>query len=149
MKAVRHILFTALVLVLLVSITAPAAASPGVTIQLLNDLPHQLAVGESYTIDILVTSDEPFILAMAMVDAYYPGRGVYTAGPDHASRTTEAVLHQTVKGKKSTTSLAAVTDWPTTEDWPAGVAPLALVVGVRYAGGVVVSEQFAWAVLVP
>lgn len=149
MKAVRPIVFTALVLVLLASIAGPATASPGVTIRLLNRLPPTLALDESYTIDILVRSEEPFRLAMAMVDAYYPGRGVYSAGPDHASWTTEAVLHQTLTGKRSTADLPAVTDWPATEDWPAGVAPLALVVGVRQADGTVVSEQFVWAVTVP
>lgn len=67
MKAVRPIVFTALVLVLLASIAGPATASPGVTIRLLNRLPPTLAVDESYTIDILVRSDEPFRLAMAKV----------------------------------------------------------------------------------
>lgn len=149
MKRFRTSLITMLLLILVACFFAPAAASPGVTIQLLSELPTHLEVGESVTIDIRVTSDEPYIFAMSIIDAYYPGRGVYSAGVDHVPWAPEVVLHQTITGKKSTADLQAVTDWPATEDWPAGVAPLSLVVGVRKAGGVVVSEQFTWAVAVP
>jgi hypothetical protein len=135
--------------ILLTCTAVPATAAPDVRIKLLNKLPTHLAVGESYTIDVRVSSSEPFILAAAMIDAYYPGRGVFSAGSDRASWSTEAVLHLTLTGKAPTADLPAVTDWPTTEDWPAGVAPLSLVVGVRRGGGEIVSERFTWAVTVP
>ena len=149
MKTVCRTFSLIAIVVLLIGTAAPITAAPGVRIKLLNKLPTQLEVGESYTIDIQVTSPEPFIIAMAMIDAYYPGRGIFSAGPDHASWATQADLHVTLTGKESTADLPAVTNWPTTEDWPAGVAPLSLVVGVRYANGAVVSESFPWAVTVP
>ncbi len=136
--------------ILLTCITASAATVPTVTIRLLNDLPTELAVGQSYTIDILVTSDEPFILAMAMPDQYYPGRGIFFHGSDSVTHANEAVLHLTVTGKASTADLAAVSDWPTPgENWPAGVAPASVVVGVRFKHGQVVAERFNFAVKVP
>jgi len=127
--------------------SATAASAPTVT--LLNELPTHLAVGESYTVDIQVTSDEPFILALAMHDSYYPGRGVFFNTSDRAHRATYALLHMTVTGKNSTADLEAVTDWPGTEDWPVGVAPLAIVVGVRYQGGEICVQRFDFAVTVP
>lgn len=149
MKTILRTFSVITIIVLLLCAAAPITAAPSVRIKLLNKLPTQLNVGESYTIDIQVVSSQPFILAMAMMDAYFPGRGVFQAGPDHASSSTQAVLHLTLTGKESTSDLTAVTDWPTTEDWPAGVAPLSIVVGVRYANGEVASEQFTWAVTVP
>jgi len=127
--------------------SATAASAPTVT--LLNELPTHLAVGESYTVDIQVTSDEPFIFALAMHDSYYPGRGVFFNTSDRAHWATFAVLHMTITGKNSTADLEAVTDWPETEDWPAGVAPLAIVVGVRYQGGEIYVQRFDFAVTVP
>ena len=83
----------------------PATAAPVVTITLLNPpSPEGLAleVGETYTFDIEVTSDEMFQMAMAQTDAYYPGRGVKWHGQDHITRSTYALLHLTVTGKNST-----------------------------------------------
>ncbi len=51
-------------------------------------------------------------------------------------------------GRESTADLAAVENWPGDEDWPAGVAPLAVRVGVRFAGGAVVSTSYLFAVTV-
>ena len=34
-------------------------------------------------------------------------------------------------------------------DWPEGVVPVSIVAGVRYKNGVVVSERFDFAVVVP
>lgn len=139
-------------IVLLTCLTSSAtAASP--TIELLNPPPGgllELDVGESYTFDILVTSDEPFILAIALPDAYYPGRGVFWHGNDIAHHATSAILHLTMTGKKSTADLHAVCDWPEPGDcWPEGVAPVSAVAGVRYKGGLVISERFDFSVVVP
>jgi len=90
----------------------------------------ELSVGESYTFDIAITSDETFLLAVAMGDEYYPGRGIFFAGNDTAHQTTSALLHLTVTGKEPTDFL------------PEGVCPIAVVAGVRYPGGVVYSERF-------
>jgi hypothetical protein len=115
---------------------APARAA-NVTFTLLNDLPTHLEVGESYTIAVEVVSDDPFLLAMALPSAYYPGRGVFFNDSDRVTHATSAVLQVTVTGKNSTANL------------PGGVAPLSLVVGTRYAGGGIISEQFNFAVAVP
>ena len=134
---------------MLASTAPPASAEPGVRFKLLDPLPTHLAVGETYTIRVRVTSNEPFLIAMAMADEYYPGRDIFFNGNDLATQNTEAVLKLEVTGKASTADLWAVQDWPTTEDWPAGVAPAAVVVGVRYQNGDVVSQQFSFAVAVP
>jgi hypothetical protein len=144
-----------IVAVLLMSASAfPAeASSPPVTIELLNPPPGgvlELAVGESYTFDITIESDEPFVVAIAMTDAYYPGRGVFWHGSDRATRDTAALLELTMTGKNSTADLWAACDWPESGDcWPEGVAPVSIVAGVRYKGGVVIAEQFPFAVVVP
>lgn len=95
---------TILVLLLFTPVP-PVNAAPIVTITLLNPPSAgvlELAVGESYTFEILITSDEPFLTAMAMTNAYYPGRGVFWHGGDRAARSTSAILELTVTGKAST-----------------------------------------------
>ena len=84
-----------------------------------------LEVGQSYTFDIEITSSETFVSAVAKVDMYYPGKGVFWhASTDLASQSNTATLHLTVIGKSSTADLAAVCDWPAEGVcWPAGVAP--------------------------
>ncbi len=131
-----------------------ASAASSVRIKLLNpppkNKPLELAVGESYTFEIKVTSNESFNLAMAMPDAYYPGRGVVWHGSDTENQNTSAILHLTMTGKGSTADLPAVCDWPEPGDcWPEGVAPVAIVMGARFAGGQVYAEQFSFAVIVP
>lgn len=143
---------TAAVLLMCAS-SSQATAAPTATITLLNPPPAgllELAVGESYTFDVEITSDEPFVVAVAMVDQYYPGRGIYWHGSDRATQATSAVLHLTMTGKKPTADLSAVCDCPEPGDcWPAGVAPAAIAAGVRYKGGQVVAERFSFAVVVP
>ena len=141
-------------LLVLVAPIASTAAPKTPTIKLLNpppkNKPLELAVGESVTFDILVKSDEPFVLAIALTNQYYPGRGIYWHGGDQASQTTEAVLQLTMTGKDSTADLFSVCDWPEPGYcWPEGVAPVAIAVGVRYPGGAVVGEQFPFSVVVP
>ena len=149
MKTVLSMVGVLALAIVLACIASPATAQPVVTFKLLNRLPTQLAVGESYTIQVRVISDEPFLMAVAMPDEYYPGRGIFFDGIDMATQATETILSLEVTGKNSTADLPAVQDWPTTEDWPAGVAPASVVVGVRYQGGQVVSQRFNFAVEVP
>ena len=134
-----------LIAVLLIGATAPAvAATP--TIVLTNPPANDIVVvnvGQSYTFDIAITSDEPFVLAIALGDEYYPGRGIFFNGNDTAQQATSATLHLTLTGKESTAGLLPA------EGWPAGIAPASVVVGVRYAGGVVVSYRYRFGVMVP
>lgn len=139
--------------VLLCTLVSQAAAQPSVSIEFLNPPKKgllELGVGESHTFWVEVTSDEPFVLAMALTNEYYPGRGIFWRGGDHASQGTYALLELTVTGKNSTADLWAVCDWPEPGVcWEEGVAPVAIAAGVRFAGGVTVAEQFAFAVEVP
>jgi hypothetical protein len=133
--------------------SAGAKTTPDVTIKLLNpppkNKPLKLAFGESYTFDILITSDQSFVLAMAMMDAYYPGRGVFSAVSDRASQDTSALLHLTITAKEPTAFLPAVCDWPQPGDcWPEGVAPLSIRAGVRFPGGLIAADQFPFSVVV-
>ncbi len=127
---------------------ASAATTPTVTFTLLTPLPTELAVGETAVIGVHVESSEPFLMAIALSDAYYPGRGVLFDGSAAQPRSTSADLYLTITGRESTADLPAVQDWPADEDWPAGVAPLAVRVGARFPGGVVVGESFLFSVAV-
>ena len=154
MKKIIIVLSVMIVAVMLMGAPPhPAKASPAVIFEFLNPPPKdllELAVVESYTFDIRVTSDEPFAIAVVMTDAYYPGRGVFWHGSDRAVHTTSAVLHLTITGKNSTAELPAVCDWPEPGDcWPGGVAPVSIAVGARFQGGLAVAEIFTFAVVVP
>jgi hypothetical protein len=144
---------TRLIVPIVLAASVASTAVGGVTIELLNPPPCgllELGVDESYTFDIQITSDDDFVLAMATIDAYYPGRGVRRSANDTAHRTTSAVLHITLTGKGSTAGLPAVYDWPEPGmSWQEGTAPVSIVAGVRYQGGVVISERFSFAVAVP
>lgn len=138
----------------LASILAPAAAPvraesvPTVTFTLLSPLPTELAVGESAVIGVRVESTEPFLMAIALSDAYYPGRGVRFDGSAAAASATAVDLYMTIIGREPTVALGAVQDWPVDEDWPEGVAPLAIRVGARFTGGSIASTSFLFAVTV-
>ncbi len=131
--------------------SAPAlpATEPVVTFTLLTELPTQLAVGETREIRVLVESSEPFLMAIALSDAYYPGRGVRFDGSAAKAQATSAELALTITGRQSTSDLAAAQDWPADEDWPAGVAPLAVRVGARFPGGRIVGATYLFSVSVP
>ena len=135
---------------LLASGPPPVGAEPvpTVTFSLLTPLPTELAVGETAVIGVHIESSQPFVMAIALSDAYYPGRGVRFDGSAAATRTTEADLYLTITGTESTADLDAVQDWPTDEDWPAGVAPLAVRVGARFPGGYIASTSFLFSVRV-
>lgn len=150
MRAIRPMAFTVILAagMVLAGVPAPAVGAPVVTFTLLTPLPAELAVGESAVIGVRVTSSEPFVMAIALSDAYYPGRGVSFNGSPAHPRDTAADLFLTITGRASTAKLAAVQDWPFDEDWPAGVAPVAVGVGARFAGGGVVGTRFPWAVTV-
>lgn len=150
MKRARFVIAAALTLALTVP-AAPARAVeavPAVTFTLLTPLPSQLAVGETAVIGVHVASSQPFVMAIALSDAYYPGRGVSFDGSSAQPGGTSAELYLTVTGRASTADLAAVENWPGEEDWAAGAAPLAVRAGARFAGGGVASATFLFAVVV-
>jgi hypothetical protein len=133
-----------------------SAAKPGpdITIELLNPPPDGvlvLEVGQSYTFDILISGEPQFVTAMAKVDMYYPGKGVFWhAGTDSVSQNNTALLHLTVIGKNSTAALQAVCDWPAEGFcWPAGMAPQMILAGARFKGGLVSANAFPFAIMVP
>ena len=145
---------TLVMLCLLIGLAiAPQAAAqtptePTVTFTLLTPLPTELAVGETAVICVRVQSSEPFLMAIALSDAYYPGRGVRFDGSAAQARATSADLCLTVTGRASTAGLPAVQDWPADEDWAAGQAPLAVRVGARFPGGRIVGATYLFGVVV-
>jgi hypothetical protein len=156
MKKSFGVISIMLLVALLLSAWLPAAAAPSRTyVNLLNPPKHgvlELEVGESETFYIEVVSEEPFLSAAAKVDQYYPGRGIVPPRGDQAGQGTTALLEITITGKSSTADLPLVCDWPQPGDpcWEeAGIAPVAIVAGMRYAGGVVYADQFPFAVRVP
>ncbi len=124
---------TILVLLLAYTPTPGMAAEP--TITLLNAPPTQLGIGESYTVEILVESDELFALAAVQADVQYPAY-IASHGGDRETRATSAVLQLTLTGRRSTSAL------------PGGVTPAEIAVGIIYPGGQIVSERFPFEVAV-
>ncbi len=110
----KKVLSVLCVLVLGVVFAAPAAAqSPTVTF--VNPPPGgilELAVGRSYTFEVQISSDEPFLIAQMALNQFFPGRSVHADGFVTARRGTEATLQLTVTGKTPTAQL------------PDGVAPV-------------------------
>lgn len=116
------------------------ARAATVLIEFLNISPDEvlvLEVGESYTFETSVSSDEVFISALMLSDEQFPGRGVFLNGGDIATQTDAALLTLTATGKNSTADL------------PGGVAPVALQVGVRFPGGIVVGNRVDFFIQVP
>src|SRR5688500_6161125 len=91
-----------LVVILLVSLTVvvPASAKPGgdpgsATITLLNPPPGGtlvLAVGQSHTFQVEITSTEPFSRAQVAIGEFYPGRSIFGGGVVGASGGISTVL---------------------------------------------------------
>jgi len=151
-KPILSIVCAVVSVALLTCMALPAAAG-STRMVLLNPPPAGglvLQVGESYTFDIEIRDGTPFVLAIAMPDAYYPGRAIVWHGNDIAHRARSATLQLTMTGKGPTTDLPAVCDWPEPGVcWPEGVAPASIVVGLRFEKGVVLSERFDFYVVVP
>jgi len=95
-------------------------------------------VGDTLTVRVQVDSDPEFISAMALPSFQFPGKGVVAVqGGDRTGSGTSATLEVTFKAKGPTAKM------------PGGVAPVYVVVGVRYGGGFVVTQQFLFNVAVP
>ncbi len=138
MKVTYKLISCFFVLVVLLSNVSFALAAPpppgAAAITLLNDLPTQLAVGESYVVDVLVESDQPVVMAITLGDAEFPGY-LHDRG-DTVQRATSAVLHLTLIGARSTADL------------PGGVTAAGVAVGVRFKGGQLVAQRFPFSVAI-
>lgn len=88
-------------------------------------------------------------MAIALSNPYYPGRAVLFDGSPAQAGGTSADLYLTITARSSSADLGPVQNWPADEDWSAGVAPVAVAVGARFAGRGVVGTQFPFAVTVP
>jgi hypothetical protein len=136
---VKRIL-SVLVLVFLISgLLTAAAPMPNTTITLVGDgLPATMNVGDQYTVVVEVTSDQPFLGVQAMPSFAYPGKGVVAVqGGDRAGGGNYARVEVTFQAKSSTAKMAD------------GIAPVYVVVGVRYPGGYVVPQEYLFNVKVP
>lgn len=133
--------FFILVLVLFITgILTAAAPLPNPTITLVegSGLPAMMNVGDQYTVEVEVTSDQPFLGVQAMPSFAYPGKGVVAVqGGDHEAGGTSAHLEVTFQAKGSTAKMVD------------GVAPVYVVVGVRYPGGYVAVQEYLFNVTVP
>ena len=138
MKKLSLSSFVLLSVLAIVAVSVAAAPQPNTTIELVQGLPSTMNVGETYTVVVQVTSDQPFNGVQALPSFMYPGKGVVAVmGGDHATGGTSATMEVTFKAKSSTA------------DFPDGYAPVHVVVGVRYPGGYVASQDFLFNVTVP
>lgn len=131
-------IFLVLVMVLTVGITAAAAPVPVTTFTLVQGLPSTMNVGETYTVVVQVESNLEFSSVQALPSFMFPGKGVVAVqGGDRAGRDTSATLELTFKAKSPTAKM------------PGGFAPVFVVVGVRYGGGIVAVQEYTFNVTVP
>lgn len=127
----------ALLLVLTTATLTAAAPMPQVTFNLVQGLPSTMHVGDTHTVVVEVTSNIPFNIVQAMPALQYPGKGVVPVqGGDHAGSGTSATVEVTFTAKSAPDRL------------PGGKDVLAVVVGVRYQGGLVIVEEFPFEVTV-
>jgi hypothetical protein len=130
----------AVLLVLTTGVLTAAAPMPnGDTVEftLVKGLPATMHVGDTYTVVVEVTSEIPFNSVQAMPDPQYPGKGVVPVkGGDHAGAGTSATVEVTFTAKSAPDRL------------PGGKDVMAVVVGVRYKGGIVVGQVFPFEVTV-
>ena len=123
---------------LLIGMLTAAAPLPATTFTLVQGLPATMNVGEIYTVIVHVESDQEFLSAQALPSFQFPGKGVVALqGGDRAGRGTSATLEVTFQARSSTARM------------PGGVAPVYVVVGVRYPGGYVAVQEYVFNVTVP
>jgi hypothetical protein len=115
-----------------------AAPLPVTTFTLVSGLPSTMNVGDTYTVVVRVDSDQQFISAQALPSFQYAGKGVVAVqGGSRMGSGTSATLAITFKAKSSTARMEG------------GVAPVYVVVGVRYGGGYVAVQEYLFNVTVP
>ena len=137
-KRIISIIGLVALMVLITGVLTAAAPLPNTTFTLLQGLPATMSVGETGTVIVHVDSDQEFISIQALPSFQFPGKGVVAVqGGDRTGRGTSATLEVTFKAKSSTSVM------------PDGVAPVFVVVGVRYGGGFVAVQQYLFNVAVP
>jgi hypothetical protein len=155
MKKVFGAMSVMVLVTLLLSAWLPAAAEePLCSVRLIPPpsliecKPLVLAVDESKTFRFRVVSEVPYNFAAAKVDEYYPGRSISVQN-DQAGKGIEALLEITITGKSSTVGLPAVGPWYGCNFSDKDVAPVAILAGARYPGGVSCGIPFPFAVKIP
>ena len=135
MKRFIPVLVLALVTIVLLTAATPV---PNSTFKLVQGLPKTMNVGDVRTVRIDVGSDQEFISATALPSFQYAGKGVVAVqGGDRSGSGTSTTLEVTFKAKSSTAQMEG------------GVAPVYVVVGVRYGGGYVAVQEYLFYVTVP
>ncbi len=138
MKRIFPKITLVLIMVLVSSFITAAAPLPVTTFTLVQGLPSTMNVGETYTVVVRVESDQQFSSIQAMPSFMFPGKGVVAVqGGDRAGSGTSATLEITFKAKSPTTRM------------PEQIAPVFVVVGVRYGGGYVAVQEYVFNVNVP
>jgi len=121
-----------------IGLSTAAAPLPTTTFTLLEGLPTTMNVGDVATVVVQVESDQEFLSVMAQPSFQYPGKGVVALqGGDRSGRGTSATLEVTFEAKSPTDRMEN------------GVAPVHVVVGVRYPGGYVAVQDYLFFVTVP
>lgn len=124
--------------IITVSFLTAAAPVPNTTFELVQGLPGTMNVGDEATVVVQVASDQEFTSVTALPSFEYAGKGVVAVqGGDRAGRGTSATLELTFKAKSPTAKMVN------------GVAPVHVVVGVRYGGGYVAVQEYIFNVTVP
>ena len=138
MKRIFSIFGLALLMVLVTGVLTAAAPIPNVTFNLVQGLPSTMNIGDTYTVVVDVTSDTPYNTVIALPSFQYPGKGVVAVqGGDHAGSGTSATLEVTFTAKSDTLRMAN------------NQAVVHVVVGARFQGGYVASQDFVFYVTVP
>jgi hypothetical protein len=134
----KKLFFVLVISTLTVSMLTAATPAPDTTFTLIEGLPSIMNVGETHTVEVQVESDQPFLFAQALPSFQYVGKGVVAVqGGDHAGRGNSATLEITFRAKSSTSRM------------PDAIAPVYVVVGVRYPGGYVAVQEYLFNVRVP
>jgi hypothetical protein len=127
-----------LLALLSIGLLSAAAPTPVTTFTLVQELPSVMNVGDEYTVIVEVDSDQEFLSATALPSFQFPGKGVVAVqGGDRAGRGISALLEVTFKAKSDTARMEN------------GVAPVHVVVGVRYGAGYVAVQEYIFNVAVP
>ena len=126
-------------MVLMTGVLTAATLLPVTTFTLVEGLPDVMIVGDVHTVIVHVESDQEFLFAQTLPSFQFVGKGVVAVqGGDHFGRGTSSTLQLTFKAKSSTTEFPG-----------GGVAPVFVVVGVRYGGGYIAVQQYEFKVKVP
>ena len=138
MKRIFSIFGLALLMVLVTGVLTAAAPIPNVTFNLVQGLPSTMNIGDTYTVVVDVTSDMPYNTVIALPSFQYPGKGVVAVqGGDHAGSGTSATVEVTFTAKSNTLRMTN------------NQAVVHVVVGARFQGGYVASQDFIFYVTVP